>query len=231
MRWYNRLWVIIICIIPLVGCAQQRDMQKGKISFLALGDSYTIGEAVPLDKAWPNQLQQALNKAQVPVSPPQIIAKTGWTTDELLAAIDEKNPQGPFDMVSLLIGVNNQYRGYNFEQYTREFETLLKKAIALAGGKAEHVFVVSIPDYSVTPFAAEKDPPKIAKELVAYNAENQRIAKAYGVEWFNITPISLQAKDDVSLLAEDALHPGAKMYAQWVALLMERLPAKIKSWQ
>lgn len=184
--------------------------------YLALGDSYTIGEAVAPDERWPHVLQGRLVGDGIKVESPDIIATTGWTTDELQAAIDQAKPSSDYDLVSLLIGVNNQYRGYPIEQYINEFESLLKRAIGFAGDRANRTFVVSIPDYGVTPFAAEKNPAKIARELDDYNREAQAICKAYNVAFIDITPGSKRAAQDPSLVAEDGLHPSGKMYKEWV---------------
>ena len=143
--------------------------------YLALGDSYTIGESVPSAENFPHQLASALGLGE-----PQIIAKTGWTTDELNAAIDAANPQGPYDLVTLLIGVNNQYRGRDAEQYRGEFTALLRRAIGFAGGDASNVVVVSIPDWGVTPFAEGRDRAKIASEIDRYNAINREEAMRAG---------------------------------------------------
>ncbi|MEP2025942.1 MAG: SGNH/GDSL hydrolase family protein [Reichenbachiella sp.] len=184
--------------------------------YLALGDSYTIGEAVAADERWPHILQGRLVGDGIKVELPKIIATTGWTTDELQAAIDKENPAKNYDLVSLLIGVNNQYRGYPIDQYKKEFESLLQQAIAFAKGKSERTFVLSIPDYGVTPFAASKDPAKIAKELDQYNAIAKAICEKYQVAFVDITPGSRRAASEPSLVAEDGLHPSGKMYKEWV---------------
>lgn len=184
--------------------------------YLALGDSYTIGEAVAIDERWPHVLQGRLVGDGIKVELPKIIATTGWTTDELQAAIDKETPAKNFDLVSLLIGVNNQYRGYPIDQYKEEFESLLQQAITFANGKPGRTFVLSIPDYGVTPFAATKDPAKIAKELDEYNAIAKVICEKYEVTFVDITPGSRRAAKDPSLVAEDGLHPSGKMYKEWV---------------
>jgi lysophospholipase L1-like esterase len=180
--------------------------------YLALGDSYTIGESVAPADRFPHQLARELGIAE-----PQIIAKTGWTTDELNAAIDAANPQGPFDLVTLLIGVNNQYRGRDAEQYRGEFAALLQRAIGFAGGDAKKVIVVSIPDWGVTPFAEGRDRAKIASEIDRYNAINREEAARAGAKYVDITPISRGG--DPALVAEDKLHPSAKQYTEWVKLI------------
>ncbi|WP_420582124.1 SGNH/GDSL hydrolase family protein [Reichenbachiella sp.] len=184
--------------------------------YLALGDSYTIGEAVAADERWPHILQGRLIGDGIKVELPRIIATTGWTTDELQAAIDKEKPAKNYDLVSLLIGVNNQYRGYPIDQYKKEFESLLQQAIAFTQDRADRTFVLSIPDYGVTPFAAEKDPSKIGRELDEYNAVAKSICGKYEVAFVDITPGSRKAASDPTLVAEDGLHPSGKMYKEWV---------------
>ena len=189
--------------------------KEKKHSFLALGDSYTIGEAVPENECWPMQLVEMLNNADKPFSKPQIIATTGWTTDELISAIKIENPQGTFDLVSLLIGVNNQYRGYSKEVYATEFLDLLNQAIAFSGNVAHHVVVVSIPDWGATPFAKDRNIGEIAKEIDDYNTINREISLQKGVHYIDITPGSRLALSDVSLVTSDELHPSGKEYMKW----------------
>ena len=184
-------------------------------TFLALGDSYTIGESVPADGTFPAQLARALK-----TSSPLIIAKTGWTTDELDKAIDAVKTKGPYDLVTLLIGVNNQYRGRSANEYRTEFRGLLKRAIGFAGGRPARVIVVSIPDWGVTPFAAGRDRKKIAAEIDAFNDINHKEAVHAGAFWVDITPISRRATHDASLVAPDGLHPSARMYKEWVDVIL-----------
>ncbi len=181
--------------------------------YLALGDSYTIGESVAATERFPVQLARELG-----LGDPQIIAQTGWTTDELNAAIDAANPQGPYDLVTLLIGVNNQYRGREAEQYRGEFAALLQRAIGFAGGDAKKVVVVSIPDWGVTPFAEGRDRAKIAREIDQYNAINQEEAQRARASYVHITTIS--RRPDPALVADDKLHPSAKQYSEWVKLMV-----------
>lgn len=196
-------------------------MQQAPFTFLALGDSYTIGESVDQNQGWPVQLVERLNSKAIEIVEPQIIAKTGWTTDELQLAIEGANIAETFDLVSLLIGVNNQYRGYTIDQYRQEFAALLNQAIQFADGNSENVFVVSIPDYGVTPFVAEKglDPVKIAKELDEYNRIAREICLSKQVSFTDITQGSRRAAEDADLVAADGLHPSGKMYADWVSSL------------
>lgn len=199
--------------------------QDATLSFLALGDSYTIGESVEISERWPMQLAQALRENGVEIENPKIIAKTGWTTDELKEAIADADLNPPYDLVTLLIGVNDQYREYDIQNYPGKFLYLLKKSISLAGDKPGHVMVLSIPDYGVTPFAREKNPAKISKEIDRYNAINKSISDSLGVPYIDITPISKEAKRDSTLLADDRLHPSGKMYGQWInKVLPEILP-------
>lgn len=187
--------------------------------FLALGDSYTIGESVAVADRWPNQLALHLRQSGIAIADPEITAKTGWTTDELSTAIDAARPQGPYALVTLLIGVNNQYRGRDAEQYRKEFAVLLKRAIAFAGGDPKRVVVVSIPDWGVTPFASGRDRAKIGREIDLFNGINREETKRAGARYADVTPESRLAAADPTLVAPDGLHPSAKMYAQWVSVI------------
>lgn len=190
-------------------------------TYLALGDSYTIGESVAENERWPVRLATQLTAKGIVFEDPKIIAKTGWRTDELKnAIIEDFTLADSYDMVSLLIGVNNQYQGKPVERYEDEFEKLLIKAIELAGGNARHVFVVSIPDYGKTPFGLAKEE-EIEKEINLFNRINRRISRKYKVKYFNITPISRKAKKDPELVAGDKLHPSGKMYSAWVDLMID----------
>jgi len=193
------------------------------ISYLALGDSYTIGESVTESERWPVQLAKALNERGIQVEPPVIIATTGWRTDNLKNAINIAQPKKNYGLVSLLIGVNNQYQGKPADQYAIEYEDLLKTAIALAAGKEENVFVVSIPDYGYTPFGKSKQE-QITKALDEFNSINKRITEAYGITYVNITDISRKGFDDPELVAADGLHPSGKQYALWVERILQTLP-------
>lgn len=186
------------------------------ISYLALGDSYTIGESVEAAGRWPVQLAARLRDAGIAISEPRIIATTGWTTDELSTAMDAAEPLGEWDFVSLLIGVNNQYRGRSVDDYVGEFHRLLRRAIALAGGRADRVLVLSIPDWGMTPFAAAsgRDPQAIADALDAYNAAARELCLAEGVAFVDITALS-RTGETAEMLAEDGLHPSGAQYARW----------------
>ena len=188
------------------------------ISWLALGDSYTIGEGVDAAGRWPMQLARRLRDAGIAMADPRIIATTGWTTDELSAAMDAAEPLGDRDFVSLLIGVNNQYRGRSVDDYVGEFHRLLRRAIALANDNPARVLVLSIPDWGVTPFAiaSGRDRAAIAEELDAYNAAARELCEAHGVAFVDITGISRDdGGDAVAMLADDGLHPSALQYARW----------------
>lgn len=192
-------------------------MFSDPISYLALGDSYTIGEGVDPAGRWPTQLAARLRERGLAIAEPRIIATTGWTTDELAAAMDAAGPLGEWDFVSLLIGVNNQYRGHPVADYADEFATLLERAVALAGGRADRVLVLSIPDWGVTPFARTelRSPRCIAQELDAYNTAAREICEGRGVVFVGITEISRDNGDAPSMLAEDGLHPSAAQYTRW----------------
>jgi lysophospholipase L1-like esterase len=189
------------------------------LSYLALGDSYTIGESLPLEDNFPHQTVALLRKKRMLIADPEIVAKTGWTTDELTDAITKLSLKSNYDYVSLLIGVNNQYRGRDIATYQKDFEQLLLQAIQFAGGKHQHVFVLSIPDWGATPFAEGRDRKKIESEVDQFNAANLKIAQQYKVQYLEITVGTREAKQDISLVAEDKLHPSKKEYARWAEKL------------
>lgn len=190
------------------------------IRYLALGDSYTIGESVLESERWPNQLAGLLKTSSDQDIEVTIIARTGWTTSELWQGIQAQQISSPYDMVSLLIGVNNQYRGYEIDEYREEFRFLLAKAIEYAGGDVGHVFVLSIPDWGVTPFAKGRDAEKIAQEIDAFNAVNLEESQKAGIAYVDVTPISRETVNDPALIAGDGLHPSGKMYSEWAALAL-----------
>jgi lysophospholipase L1-like esterase len=198
-------------------------------SYLALGDSYTIGEQVPFYDNFPNQTVQLLRAhfgQEKQFASAEIIAKTGWTTDELLSQIAQTQFLPKYDFVSLLIGVNNQYRGYSLDVYKTEFTTLLDKAIAFSGGNNNRVFVLSIPDWGVTPFAADRDASKIATEIDAFNLACKEIAEQYGSTFIDITTSQRVYVANADFLAEDKLHPSGKEYWKWAAKLFEEVAVK-----
>lgn len=192
-------------------------------SYLALGDSYTIGEQVLLADSFPYQSVQVLRRKnrKFDFNAPEIIAKTGWTTDELAVAIGQSTLLSKYDFVSLLIGVNNQYRGRTVENYKEEYESLLQKAIQLTGNEPRHVFVLSIPDWGITPFAAERDSSTIAKEIDSYNSACKIITEGLHCHFIDITTSLRIDGRQTDFLAADGLHPSGKEYAKWALQLSE----------
>ena len=195
-------------------------------SYLALGDSYTIGEQVPLAESFPYQTIQLLRKEDIRVddqqhifASPEIIAKTGWTTDELTTAIGQTIFLPKYDIVSLLIGVNNQYRGMAVDEFKKEFEVLLQMAIQFAGAVAKNVYVLSIPDWGVTPFAKDRDVKKIATEIDEYNNVCEKVAAGFKTHFINITNDQRRNAADPEFLATDGLHPSGKEYKKWAVKL------------
>ncbi|HCT55233.1 MAG TPA: lysophospholipase [Balneola sp.] len=217
------LITFLLCFFT-ISCAQNNG-----ISYLALGDSYTIGESVPEDERWPVILSNELSESGIEVNDPLIIAKTGWTTDELQNAIKEQNPANDYDLVSLLIGVNNQYRGYPIDQYKKEFKQLLLQAVSFANGDTTRVFVVSIPNYGVTPFGMEKGEEKTRQELLVYDAIADSISSEMNIPFINITPISEKAKEDSTYIASDHLHPSGKQYKEWVEHILPDVEMILKN--
>ncbi len=197
-------------------------------TYLALGDSYTIGESVLLHESFPYQTVQLLRKAGHDTAAPEMLARTGWTTEELQTAMAAYSFSARYDLVSLLIGVNNQYRQQPIMLYKEQFEALLNRSIELAGGKKDHVVVLSIPDYSVTPFAAQMDREKTAKEIVEYNNLSMAICLQYKVAYLDLTAQTREAASNDALLAADDLHPSAAAYRRWALLLAEIVQKQVK---
>ena len=187
--------------------------------YLALGDSYTIGESVSAEERWPNQLAKHLAASHLQLEV-KIIARTGWTTAELWQGIQISDLRTPYDLVSLLIGVNNQYRGYERNEYHDQFSFLLKKSIEYAGGEANRVVVLSLPDWGMTQFTASHDRARIAKEIDEFNSVNRDLSGRAGVHYVDVTSTSREAIRDVALIASDGLHPSGKMYVLWVEKLL-----------
>ncbi len=205
------------------------DTQKHTVRFLALGDSYTIGEGVAESMRWPNILGRKMVDGGIGVDAIDIIAQTGWTVAELDQGITKQNPVAGYSLVSIMIGVNNQYRAMtrniDDSNFVTEFESLLDRGIALAGGNTPRVFVVSIPDYGLTPVGRQLGIDQIQSDISRYNNLIKEAATAKNVRFINITDLSLKAENDPQLTAEDGLHPSGKMYQSWVdeALLPEIL--------
>ena len=235
--------LILIVLSALSGCTKKADTAlatnmnttntttmtaTGSFTYLALGDSYTIGESVPQAQSFPYQLTGLLNNSGLSVNSPALIATTGWTTDNLIAAISQSNiHSNTYDFVTLLIGVNDQYQGISQDNYKIKFAEVLGTAISFAKGDTSRVFVISIPDYGVTPFGQGRDD-VIGPQIDQFNAINKSISLKAGVHYLNITDISRQAATDLSLVAGDGLHPSAKMYALWVQQLEQMVALRIK---
>jgi lysophospholipase L1-like esterase len=192
-------------------------------SLLCLGDSYTIGESLPLHESFPYQLVQLLRKDQHLFYAPEIVAKTGWTSFELLAHIEQTQLNHQYDFVTLLVGVNNQYRGLSTTDFSVDFEILLRKAIKLVGNNCKKVVVISIPDWGVTPFAKDRDAKQIANEIDAYNGVCELMAQKFQVNYVSITNDTRLAANDISLLANDQLHYSAKEHAIWAKKVFKEI--------
>jgi lysophospholipase L1-like esterase len=233
--------VILITITAFAGCKKsggnltvaktdtaKTKMITGPFTYLALGDSYTIGQSVLQSDSYPYQLTGSLNAGGFKVQLPTIIATTGWTTDNLINAISQSNIHNNiYDFVTLLIGVNDQYQGLSMDNYKIKFAQVLNTAIGFAKGDASRVFVLSIPDWGVTPFGKGRES-EVGPQIDAFNAINEAISHAAGVHYLNITGISKQAATDLSLVADDGLHPSGKMYSLWVQWLEPLVTARLK---
>ena len=204
------------------------EQENNRLRYLALGDSYTIGESVDSTLRYPVLIADSLKELGCLMESPEIIAVTGWTTSDLKPAIETAKPQGPYDLVSLLIGVNNQYRSMDINVYITEFNELIDQAIYFAGNDTGRVIVLSIPDWGVTPFASDRDREKIAREIDQYNAINKKITLSRGIAWIDITGISRLAEKDETLIAGDGLHPSGKMYTEWARLAVTEIVKLLK---
>jgi acyl-CoA thioesterase-1 len=221
--------LLTLFLMPLVISAQSLKVQS-PVRFLALGDSYTIGQSVLPLQNWPNQLKDSLAVRNIPTDTLRIIATTGWRTDNLLNAITGQGlDSGHFNLVSLLIGVNNQYQGTPFSQYIIQFPQLVDSAIRYAGGDTSHVFIVSIPDYAYTPFGIQQgDTAMISAQIDTYNLFAQRYADSLGIQFFNITPISRMGLADPALVDTiDGLHPSPLQYSMWISLMLPTIDSSL----
>jgi lysophospholipase L1-like esterase len=203
-------------------------MQKENYSYLALGDSYTIGEGLSSHVNFPNQTVRFLVQSGYSMSQPMIVARTGWTTKELQAEIASRSLDKNYDIVSLLIGVNNQYRSENLQDYEQQLEELLLQCVAFASKNPAHVFVLSIPDWGVTPYAEGRDREKISKEIDSFNLINKKISEKWRVNYIDITSGSRDAAADRSLITGDGLHPSAKEYSRWAGKLAAVIQEQLK---
>ena len=189
------------------------------LRYLALGDSYTIGEGVSDEERWPAYLVRMLASRGVQVGPPYYVAQTAWTTDELSDAIDAAKPAGPFDLVTLLIGVNDQYRSRPVSSFEGEFTTLVKRSVAFAGKRPDRTIVISIPDWGATPYADGRDRALIGREITAYNTKAESIVRKFGAHWVDVTESSRAMLQEPELAVADKLHPSGEMYRRWAELI------------
>lgn len=203
-------------------------VEEDSLRYLALGDSYTIGESVDPEKRWPVQLVERLRGDGLDIDEPRIIATTGWTTQDLLDAMEAKLNNEKFDLVSVSIGVNNQYQGKSVDAYREDLYVIFEKAIEQSVKGRGGVFAVSIPDYGVTPFGAE-NAEGIGREIDVFNEVFQEVAEEFNIDFYNITPISRMAASQPELIAEDNLHPSGEMYRRWVDHFYEEISGKLTS--
>lgn len=227
--------LLIISVFLFGGCATVAEMATGEeeeaselnYSYLALGDSYTIGEGVAEDERWPMQLVESLRERGYKVAPPKIIAQTGWTTKDLFDAVEnELHYTRKFDLVSILIGVNNQFRGKSKREYEEELNEIFRVALNYSKRRERGVFALSIPDYSVTPYVTE-NAEEIREEIDEFNDIFRRVAAEHEVDFYNITPISREAARDPDLIVQDGLHPSGTMYRFWVQEIIEEITQKL----
>lgn len=231
----KKLILLLAVVVLVTSCKNSTDSNKEgeeeqarDLSYLALGDSYTIGESVEPEMRWPVQLVDSLRDREINVNYPVIIAKTGWTTGDLLGTMDQKLDQEKFDLVSVLIGVNNQYQGKSIEAYEADLHEIFQQAIEHSRRGKEGVFVVSIPDYGATPYGEPKAE-EIGREIEEFNAVFRRVAKEYELDFYDITPISKKGIEEPGLVASDGLHPSGDMYSLWVEEFVDKVMAKVSA--
>ncbi|MDX1544102.1 MAG: SGNH/GDSL hydrolase family protein [Christiangramia sp.] len=229
----KNIYLVLLSFLFICSCSSTLDVKDNpepadpKFSYLALGDSYTIGESVIETKRWPVQLAERLRDRGFKMAAPKIIAKTGWTTADLLRGIEnELNVQRDFDLVSILIGVNNQYQGKSITEYEEELRQVFRKAINHSKTREKGVFAVSIPDYGYTPFGSANQE-EISEEIDRFNSVFRRVAEDFDVDFYNITPISRDAADNPELVANDGLHPSGLMYQYWVDQFVNQVAEKL----
>jgi acyl-CoA thioesterase-1 len=228
---YFKLLNILFFTVVLVGCGVHDTVPEKKnkmFTYLALGDSYTIGESIAVHDRWPNQLTQALSEELNDIEPALIVAKTGWRTDEMLKTAKDQVGSRKFDLVSLLIGVNNEFQGQDTSIFAKEFESCLKYAISKGENANKSLFVLSIPDYGFTPFGQSKQE-QISQRVNQFNEIIKRIVEKYNVLFFNITPLSRKGLFSPSLVAFDGLHPSGEQYGSWVQHILPQVQQMIKS--
>lgn len=214
----GRSWplALLLALTLTLGCtASTTAPATGDLSFLALGDSYTIGESVAPEERWVSHLARLLRERGLDVADPRVVARTGWTTTELATAMDGEVFDPPYDLVTLLVGVNDQYRGGDAPEYRPRFRSLLDESIELAGGEPSRVVVLSIPDWGKTPFAEGRDRAEIRRQLDAFNAVAREETTSAGARWVDITPIADRVTAEPGLIASDGLHPSGEQYRLW----------------
>lgn len=188
--------------------------------FLALGDSYTIGEGLQQHESWPYLLKEALKRSGIPIADPEIIAQTGWTAAELEVAANAMNLAGPYDLIFLMVGVNDQYRGHPFGQLGDPYMRLIQFALSLVDGKRDRVICISIPDWGVTPFARDRNSQKISETIDAFNRETANLCRLENIKWVSVTDRSRELSIQTDMLVADGLHPSRGQYQSWVQCLL-----------
>lgn len=222
-------FLFLFLLIFTFGCSES-DSLAPTFSYLALGDSYTIGESVSETERWPVLLSNDLKERGIDLGLPKIIARTGWRTNQLMDSLESApNIQEKYELISLLIGVNNQFQGRSVESFIPEFEALLQKAISLVADNTDRVIVLSIPDYGKVPFFRNRGGDAIGREIDSFNEASKTICDRYGVKYFDITPLSREVENDNELISSDLLHPSGKMYQLWVDLIIDDVANRLKN--
>ena len=226
----KKAWLILSVVLCSCQILQAQVVLKtDSLRYLAMGDSYTVGRLMPPAESFPYLLVKKLNSKGIKTARPTLLAQNGWRTDELLSAVKNGHISYDYNFVTLLIGVNNHYQKKDIVVYQVEFKQLLDSAIAFAGRNAKHVIVLSIPDWGVTPFAALRNPPKIAAEIDAYNQLNKELTKQAGATYINITGLTRDVADEPGIMASDQLHYTGKMYGWWADKVASAVRSNFKN--
>ena len=225
---FLRIFGVGLMAALLSACAAPSPPDQDAARLLALGDSYTVGEGLPADQSWPAQLSRALEAEETAVGELQVIARTGWTSEALLSALQEADPQGPYDLVTVMVGVNDQFNSLSIDAYRANLRALIEQAVSLAGGDAARVIVLSIPDWSASPAGAQFAPQRVPVEIARFNQVCQEEAQRAGTRYVDVTPLSLLMSEREEYSAPDGLHPSGEQYRAWVELILPEARAALE---
>jgi len=224
---YLRIFWVVLMAALLSACAAPTATDQDAARVLALGDSYTVGEGLSAEQSWSAQLSRALEAEETAVGELQVIARTGWTSEALLSALQEADPQGPYHLVTVMVGVNDQFNSLSIDAYRANLRALIERAVSLAGGDAARVIVLSIPDWSASPAGAQFALQRVPLEIARFNQVCQEEAQRAGTRYVDVTPLSLLMSEREEYSAPDGLHPSGEQYRAWVELILPEARAAL----